>query len=193
MEFSPIKPMVPAILLVTGPARSGKSEWAEHLAQASQCPVQYLATALTRPDDAEWQQRILQHQMRRPKDWQTVECPLDLAGAIALADPSHCLLVDSLGTWLANCLDQSREEWQSTQEHLIETLQTHSTIVIFVAEETGWGVVPAYPLGRSFRDRLGTLTRAIAAIAQTTYLVTAGHALNLSQIATPLTALPPIS
>jgi adenosylcobinamide kinase / adenosylcobinamide-phosphate guanylyltransferase len=191
MEFPPINPMVPAIVLVTGPARSGKSEWAEHLADSSHRPVQYLATALTRPDDAEWQQRILHHQVRRPKDWQTVECPVDLAGAIALADPTHCLLVDSLGTWLANCLDQSNEDWQTTQQHLIQTLQTRSTLIIFVAEETGWGVVPAYPLGRSFRDRLGTLTRQIAALAQTTYLVTAGHALNLSQIATPLTAIAP--
>ncbi len=189
MEFSPINPSVPAISLVTGPARSGKSEWAEHLAQASQRPVQYLATASHRLDDVEWQQRILQHQVRRPKDWQTVECPVDLAGAIAMAHPTHCLLVDSLGTWLANCLDQSREEWHSTQQHLLQTLQATSTMVIFVAEETGWGVVPAYPLGRSFRDRLGSLTRQIAALSQTTYLVTAGHALNLSQMATPLTAI----
>ena len=43
-----------------------------------------------------------------------------------------------------------------------------------------------YPLGRTFRDRLGHLTRQISAIADTVYLVTAGYALNLSQLGTPL-------
>ena len=53
-----------------------------------------------------------------------------------------------------------------------------------VAEETGWGVVPSYPTGRLFRDRLGTLTRQIGAIAHATYLVTAGYALNLTDLGT---------
>lgn len=58
--------------------------------------------------------------------------------------------------------------------------------VIFVAEETGWGVVPAYPLGRTFRDRLGDLVRRLGAIANPVYLVTGGHALNLSAVASVL-------
>lgn len=55
-----------------------------------------------------------------------------------------------------------------------------------MAEETGWGMIPAYPAGRLFRDRLGTLTREIGAIAHATYLVTAGFALNLRDIGIPI-------
>jgi adenosylcobinamide kinase / adenosylcobinamide-phosphate guanylyltransferase len=55
-----------------------------------------------------------------------------------------------------------------------------------VAEETGWGVVPAYPLGRQFRDRLGTLIRLVGAIADQVYLITGGYALNLTLLGTPI-------
>jgi len=58
--------------------------------------------------------------------------------------------------------------------------------IIFVAEETGWGLVPAYKSGRIFRDRLGELTRKIGNIADTTYMVASGHVLNLSLLGTPL-------
>jgi adenosylcobinamide kinase/adenosylcobinamide-phosphate guanylyltransferase len=54
--------------------------------------------------------------------------------------------------------------------------------VILVAEEVGWGVVPSYPIGRLFRDRLGTLTRRMSAIADATYLVTAGYVLDLHRV-----------
>ncbi|MEO1127399.1 MAG: bifunctional adenosylcobinamide kinase/adenosylcobinamide-phosphate guanylyltransferase, partial [Cyanobacteria bacterium J06639_16] len=46
--------------------------------------------------------------------------------------------------------------------------------------------VPAYEVGRLFRDRLGEVTRKIGAIADAVYLVTAGYALNLSQLGHPV-------
>jgi len=53
-------------------------------------------------------------------------------------------------------------------------------------KQTGWGVVPAYPLGRKFRDRLGSVTRTVGSIADAAYLVVAGHMLDLRQLGTPL-------
>ncbi len=170
------------LTLVLGPARSGKSEWAEDLAQRSGYPVTYIATAIADPADLDWQHRIQQHQRRRPGDWQTQEVPHHLAQAIAQA-PSHtCLLVDSLGTWLANLLTQDREIWEQSALQLVLNLAAAHSPIILVAEEVGWGVVPAYPLGRCFRDRLGHLVRQIGAIAGNVYLVTGGYALNLSQL-----------
>jgi adenosylcobinamide kinase/adenosylcobinamide-phosphate guanylyltransferase len=170
-------------ILVTGPARSGKSEWAEQLAMQSRKSVLYVATSRLDPTDAEWQNRIGRHRQRRPAQWQTVEVPVHLADAIASATNQSCLLVDSLGTWLANLLEQSEAEWHQTQGQLLTALQQTEADVIMVAEETGWGIVPAYPLGRIFRDRLGALVRQIGAIAPTTvYLVTAGYALNLTHL-----------
>lgn len=174
------------LILVTGPARSGKSEWAETLATRSGKLVTYIATAQIDPTDAEWQARIAQHQQRRSPDWKTIAVPIDLADAIAQFTTKDCLLIDSLGTWLANLLEQDAIAWNQTLETFLTTLEQAQCDVILVAEETGWGVVPAYPIGRLFRDRLGSVTRAVGAIANPVYLVTGGHILNLSQLGTPL-------
>ena len=181
MTTTPVQPMQ-SILLVTGPARSGKSEWAETLATRSNQSVIYVATAQIDANDPEWQARINQHQQRRPDHWQTLTVPIALADTILAASRSECLLIDSLGTWLANLLDQNDDTWESTVAHLLKSLQQTQAQIIFVAEETGWGVVPAYPIGRLFRDRLGNLTRRIGTIANGVYLVTGGYVLNLCQL-----------
>jgi adenosylcobinamide kinase/adenosylcobinamide-phosphate guanylyltransferase len=180
----------PQIILVTGPARSGKSELAEqlaaNLAESAHKTVVYVATSHVDEGDREWLERIQKHQQRRPPHWQTIAEPINLSQVIRASQPDQCFLVDSLGTWLANVLDQSEEQWEATMADLINTLQNAASDVILVAEETGWGVVPAYPIGRQFRDRLGQLVRRIGAIAHPVYLVTGGHVLNLSQLGTPL-------
>jgi adenosylcobinamide kinase / adenosylcobinamide-phosphate guanylyltransferase len=99
------------------------------------------------------------------------------------------LLVDSLGTWLANLLDQDQQTWECNLTALLLSLKNTQSDVILVAEETGWGVVPAYPIGRTFRDRLGKLVREVGAIADQTFLVVGGHILNLSQLGTPLNSM----
>lgn len=174
------------LILVTGPARSGKSEWAESLAVQSAKPVTYVATAQRNASDVEWDSRIERHRQRRPADWRTLEAPTNLAEVLVTATQLECLLVDSLGTWLVNYLETDDKAWEAEVARLLESVARSPAHIIVVAEETGWGVVPAYPLGRQFRDRLGMLTRQLGAIAQTVYLVTGGYALDLSRLGTPL-------
>jgi adenosylcobinamide kinase / adenosylcobinamide-phosphate guanylyltransferase len=170
------------LILVTGAARCGKSEWAESLAIESGKAVTYIATATVDPTDTEWQARIDRHQQRRPATWQTIATVEDLARQVDRAAPTQCLLIDSLGTWVANLLDRSDLEWEKLTHELLAVLPTSLATIVMVAEETGWGVIPAYPSGRLFRDRLGMLTRQIGSISSTVYLVTGGHVLNLSQL-----------
>ena len=175
------------IVLVTGASRSGKSEFAEVLAQKSSLSVVYIATAKTDLADAEWQARISKHQQRRPKTWQTAAISdLKLLDYILQAQSSECLLIDSLGTWIANFLDLEPSEWKKITSTLLTNLSISQAKIVLVGEETGWGVVPAYPMGRLFRDRLGALSRQIANIADTAYLVAGGHVLNLSSLGKPL-------
>ena len=176
------------IILVTGPASSGKSEWAEKLACQKMQPIVYVATGKMDSNDEEWRSRIAKHIARRPPEWETVLVPRELPAKISSTPISHCLLIDSLGTWLANLIDQEEERWQKTKEEFLISLQKTSNEVILVGEETGWGIVPAYPLGRVFRDRLGNLIREVGAIADVVYLVTGGYALDLSALGTPLEA-----
>ena len=175
------------IIVVTGPSRSGKSEWAETLAMQTNKRVIYVATAWADPDDVEWLSRIEKHQQRRPESWTTLLVPVELSAAIReYSDDRCCLLIDSLGTWVANRLDEDSTIWKRTLEDLLDSLAQMTGSVIFVGEETGWGIVPAYPSGRLFRDRLGELLRKLGIMADSVYLVTSGHVLNLSQLGSPL-------
>lgn len=167
------------ISLVTGPARSGKSEWAEALAANSGQAVTYIATSSVDPADLDWQKRVELHRDRRPPHWLLQEVPIDLPAAIRSATADDCLLIDSLGTWLANLLEQDEATWQATVAALVESLRQTPSTVILVSEETGWGVVPAYPIGRLFRDRLGSLTRQVGTVAGAVYLVVAGYAVDV--------------
>ncbi|MBK1720396.1 bifunctional adenosylcobinamide kinase/adenosylcobinamide-phosphate guanylyltransferase [Thiocystis violacea] len=176
-----------AAILVCGPARSGKSEWAERLARDSGRAVVYVATAREDPDDADWSARIQAHRVRRPPDWMTLCAPTELESAIeAHSTSDRCLLVDSLGTWVANLIELSEEDWSSRVEGLLDALERTSALVILVAEETGWGVIPAYPVGRLFRDRLGALARRLGPRCSAAYLVSGGHALDLSRLGVPV-------
>lgn len=173
------------VILVTGPARSGKSEWAEKLALNSKNVV-YIATSNRDANDPEWLSRIQQHVIRRPQNWLTLEVPIAISHALSNVKPQTCILVDSLGTWVANLLEQEETQWDNTVRDFLNTVELVAADIIFVAEETGWGVVPAYPIGRKFRDRLGSLVRRLSKISDTVYLVTGGYALNLSALGTAI-------
>ncbi len=174
------------IRLILGPSNSGKSEFAETLAAKTDKLVVYIATAKEDDRDREWQARIIRHQQRRPSHWRTVTASEDLPLYIEKSLAAECLLIDSLGTWVANFLESDQIEWQNISDRFLSSLQNTPAETILVGEETGWGIVPAYPLGRLFRDRLGYLSRQIGNIADPTYLVAGGHVLNLSLLGEPL-------
>ncbi|MEO1131776.1 MAG: bifunctional adenosylcobinamide kinase/adenosylcobinamide-phosphate guanylyltransferase [Cyanobacteria bacterium J06639_1] len=168
-------------VLVTGPTRSGKSAFAETLAAQTDLPVTYVATARASADDPEWQARIDRHRRDRPDTWKTLEEPLELAAVLEGAEGDRCYLIDSLGTWVANWIEAEDSEWDARTRRFLDALSITPATVIMVAEEVGWGVVPAYPLGRTFRDRLGLLAQDVGAIAARVYLVAAGYAIDLKQ------------
>ena len=94
--------MLPSLTLVTGGARSGKSGFAEALALRSARPRRYIATAQAL--DAEMADRIARHRAQRGQDWQTVEAPLDLCGALTGAKAEEVVVVDCATLWLSNHL-----------------------------------------------------------------------------------------
>jgi adenosylcobinamide kinase/adenosylcobinamide-phosphate guanylyltransferase len=94
--------------------------------------------------------------------------------------------VDSLGGWVAQGLECSPEEWDPLVDAFLSALQSWAGKAILVSEEVGWGVVPAYPLGRRFRDRMGELTQKLAPLADQVFLVAAGFVLDLARLGIPL-------
>ena len=176
--------------LVLGPARSGKSRWAEHLAMQSGLPVTYLATGpQPSAEDAAWLARVEVHAARRPPHWSVLEVDSALAGALDCLSPPGIALVDSLGTWVAAGLDLDGSAWQQRCTALAQSLSSCKVPVLLVSEQTGWGVVPATAIGGLFRDRLGSLEQQLAPLCAGIWLVVAGRALNLSNLGFAVPAL----
>jgi len=169
--------------LVLGGTRSGKSRFAEELLSAG-APVRYIATARADPEDTEWAARIDVHRARRPAGWTTVETT-EVAGPIRAA--GHPLLVDDLATWLTGVLDDTAA-WDAPAVppavfrqvfELVESVATTSGRVVLVSAEVGLGVVPPTRAGRLFRDELGALNAALAAVCDEVVLLVAGLPLRL--------------
>ena len=174
-----------AITLVLGGARSGKSAYAEQLAQELMQPVVYIATATA--GDAEMAARIAHHRARRPAAWRTVEAPIDLAGALQLhAAAGTCVLVDCLTLWLSNLLFDGGMHYPENgpinpgpqfvqrRDALLDTLPQLPGTIILVSNEIGFGVTPMGAVSRFFVDEAGRLHQRIAALAQQVRLIVAG-------------------
>lgn len=165
------------LAFVLGGTRSGKSRFA--LARAAALGgdrVTFVATA--RPGDPELDARIADHRRVRPPAWRTIEAEADLARAIADADASDVVLVDSLTLWVAWCLERGVDvnaAWQAASAELA----ARATPSVIVSDEVGLGIVPLTELGRRFRDEIGVLHQQVAANADLVVLLVAGLPVTL--------------
>jgi adenosylcobinamide kinase/adenosylcobinamide-phosphate guanylyltransferase len=167
---------IPRVTLVLGGARSGKSAFAEQLVGASEKPI-YFATA--EASDEEMIERIRRHRARRAARWITVEEPLELVSSLSQhVSPQSAVLVDCLTVWLGNLIHAGRNIDTETNA-LVELLPTLGGGVVFVSNEVGMGIVPENKMARDFRDQAGRLHQALAARADSVYLVVAGIATTL--------------
>ncbi len=166
---------IPRIILVTGGARSGKSALAERIAGQFAMPRIYIATA-TAGDD-EMKKRIARHRDMRGAGWQTVEEPVDLAGALAGTDGQGVRLVDCLTLWLANRLGTGDEA--AAEAGLCAALAAQKSPVVLVTNELGLGIVPENVLARRFRDAHGLMNPSVAAVADQVWMSVSGLPLRL--------------
>lgn len=170
------------ITLVLGGARSGKSRYAEQLAQATQKPVLYIATATA--SDAEMAARIAHHQQQRPADWKLCECPLDLIARIeAEAQKPQTILVDCLTLWLNNQLFHfPSQHFPELFDELVKKLESANADIIVVANEVGLGIIPLGEISRTFVDEAGRLNQRIAQVADQVFFIAAGLPLCLKDV-----------
>ena len=161
------------VTLLIGGVRSGKSALAVEIGRRHGGDVVFIATA--EPFDADTRDRIDRHRHDRP-DWPTIERPLDLGGAIATADPRALVIVDCLTVWVGNELHH-RGVVDATA--VADALGGRPGPSVVISNEVGLGVHPETELGRKYRDDLGRVNQAIAAVATTTLLMVAGKSLRL--------------
>lgn len=188
----------PRLILILGGARSGKSSFAERLALRSGRSVAYIATATA--GDADMEERIKRHRAGRPASWLTVEEPLNLARALReAAAGADVLLLDCLTLWLSNWLlrrgdiddaeladggeGYSEEVLAVIDDLLIEFARlAPRKVLVVVSNEVGLGIVPAYALGRLYRDILGRVNQRLAAAASQVYLMVAGLGVDIKRL-----------
>ncbi|UQN07450.1 bifunctional adenosylcobinamide kinase/adenosylcobinamide-phosphate guanylyltransferase [Deinococcus sp. QL22] len=167
------------LIFVTGGARSGKSSFAEKIAQErAESSVTYLATA--QAFDTEMEDRIARHRTDRPAEWHTVEEPLDVLVALQAA-PTPTVLLDCLSLWVSNLLLSGLDEEVilARTDAVLHAQTVRGGLLIAVTNEVGSGIVPDNALARSYRDILGRVNQRFAAASAEAYLLASGLPLQL--------------
>ena len=185
------------LILVTGGARAGKSDYARRLAEefstadaeSDEKTVLFVATA--EAGDPEMVERIQNHRASRPARWQTLEEPLHLVEAITRVSVGDgIVLIDCLNLWVSNLLLSGQDREPAVIEkqvldaagRLLDYYERAQTTFILVTNEVGLGLVPTHPLGRQFRDVLGKVNQMVAAKADRVYLLVSGLPLELKSL-----------
>lgn len=179
------------IILCSGGARSGKSEFAERLALATAGRKAYVATG--QAFDEEMIDRIKKHQERRGEIWNNFEVPLHLAKEWQnISQTADVILIDCLTMFTTNHMmahgsiqgQQDANQLEATVLTELETLlasinSCEGKTVIFVTNEIGLGIVPDNKLARYFRDIAGRVNRTVAMAADKLYLTISGVTIEL--------------
>jgi adenosyl cobinamide kinase/adenosyl cobinamide phosphate guanylyltransferase len=170
---------MPLVLLLGG-ARSGKSALAVRMAAGWAGPVALVATLEAR--DREMAERIRRHRAERPAHWRTVEAPRELERALREAPADAFVIVDCLTLWVSNLLEQPDLPDREIQRRALSAAAlaaSRAAPTVAVSNEVGSGIVPAAAMARRYRDLLGVVNTAWAAVADQALLLVAGRALPL--------------
>lgn len=171
------------VILVTGGARSGKSQFAQSLFAENERVV-YVATAEIY--DEEMAQRVNLHRRMRPDTWRTEERPRELSGV--LAGEEGCLL-DCVTVLTSNIMfahtaqyeripqkaqEETEEEVKRQLDNLIDAANDAGCRLVLVTNELGSGIVPEHHVSRVFRDIAGRVNQHLARRADQVYLCVSG-------------------
>lgn len=176
------------VLLVTGGCRSGKSAYAQQLAESLPPARLYVATCPV--TDGEMKLRIERHRLaRQGRGWETIEEQIDLTNVFHRHKGHGVLLVDCVTLWINNLLFEAERELRPITEvqigerceDMLGAAQLCHGTVIFVTNEVGLGVVPENALARRYRDLIGRANQIIAARADAVTLVCCGIPLQLKE------------
>jgi adenosylcobinamide kinase / adenosylcobinamide-phosphate guanylyltransferase len=176
------------IMLVTGGCRSGKSAYAQQMAELLPPTRLYVATCPVTDD--EMRRRVQEHQAaRRGRNWHTVEEQLDLIGVFHRHTEHNVVLVDCVTLWVNNLMYHADRQGRHIFEadvaeqcgQMLDAARSLRGSVIFVTNEVGMGVVPDNVPARHYRDLVGRVNQIIAAAADTVTFMSCGIPLLLKE------------
>ena len=137
----------------------------------------YVATAVA--SDEEMAARIAHHRARRPPTWRTIETRVAVADRLSEETDAHTILVEDLTLLLSNNMEGDAASAEAAVISDVNALLNVDAHLILVSNEVGLGIVPAYPIGRVFRDAMGRVNQSAAAACQEVYFMVAGLPLRL--------------
>ncbi len=168
------------IIFITGGQRSGKSKYAQRLAESLSASPVYLATS--RVWDPDFKERIARHQSDRGEHWATLE-EEKLISRHPLKGKT--VLLDCITLWLTNfyhdtgydhdrALEEAKKEWNAF-------IQQDFTLIV-ISNELGMGVHPQMETARKFADMQGWMNQHIAQLANKVILMVSGIPVTVKEV-----------
>ena len=160
------------VILITGGCRSGKSEYAEHLALSLAPDPVYLATA--RIWDQDFAMRVERHKERRGPQWTNIEEETNIG---KFDFTGRVVLMDCVTLWATNYFFDSNsdpDKCLASMQREFDQMTAHDGTFIVVTNEIGLGGTSANDLQRRFTDLLGWFNQYLAARADEVYFMACG-------------------
>ena len=162
---------------ISGGERSGKSSYAQKLAESlSETPL-YLATS--RIWDADFKKRVDRHVSDRDERWTTIEEEKNISTVI---DKNTTVVVDCVTLWLTNFYVDTKNDVQQSlklaKEEIDKLLKIDATIII-ISNEIGMGLHADTEIGRKFTELQGWVNQYIAKKADKATFMVSGLPLIL--------------
>lgn len=165
------------IYYISGGERSGKSSYAERLAESlSSAPI-YLATS--RIWDANFKKRVQRHIDDRGEQWSTVEEEKKLSAVIAAG---QTVVIDCVTLWLTNYFTDTESDVQKSLQlakEEFDKLQQIDGNIIVISNEIGMGLHATSSIGRKFVELQGWMNQYIAQRADKATFMVSGLPLHL--------------
>ncbi|AZJ31590.1 MULTISPECIES: bifunctional adenosylcobinamide kinase/adenosylcobinamide-phosphate guanylyltransferase [Tenacibaculum] len=165
------------IYYISGGERSGKSSYAQKLAESlSDTPI-YLATS--RIWDEDFKQRVDRHISDRDERWTTVEEEKWLSNVIS---EKQTVVVDCVTLWLTNFFVDTKYDIEKALEIAKEEINKLVGIdanIIIISNEIGMGLHANSESGRKFTQLQGWTNQHIAKLADKATFMVSGLPLTL--------------
>lgn len=183
------------VIYFTGGARSGKSLQAErYILNNNYISKIYVATSI--PFDEEMRARVEKHREQRGEDWITIEAyrelikkltPFSKKGGVVLLDcltnmVSNLMILEKKYDWDTISMSEIKSIENGIEKEvreLLEFVKREPIDMVIVSNEIGMGIIPAYPLGRYFRDICGKINQLAAEYSDEAYMAVSGLQLQL--------------
>ncbi|TXD52488.1 MULTISPECIES: bifunctional adenosylcobinamide kinase/adenosylcobinamide-phosphate guanylyltransferase [unclassified Polaribacter] len=162
---------------ISGGERSGKSSYAQKIAEAiSENPI-YLATS--RIWDADFQKRVDRHISDRDERWTTIEEEKNISGVIS---DKSTVVIDCVTLWITNFFVDTKYDTKIALELAkkeIEKLIKIDANIIIISNEIGMGLHATTESGRKFTELQGWINQFIAKKADKATFMVSGLPLKL--------------